>query len=55
MGREPGHSEVSPSPGLIVLLREDPKQEVSIFMGLKGGGDDDVFPRRQPKITVDLA
>ena len=38
-----------------MLLRKDPKQEVSIFMGLKGGGDNDVFPWRQPKVTADLS
>lgn len=54
MGWDPSQSEAGPSPGLTVFLREDPKQEVSIFMGLIGGGDNDVFPRGQPEMAVHL-
>lgn len=37
-----------------MLLCEDPKQEVSILVRLKGGGDDDILPRRQPEMAAYL-
>lgn len=43
-----------PSPGLAVLLAEDPEQEVSILMRLKSGGDDDIFAWRQPEVIAHL-
>lgn len=36
------------------LLRENPEHEVGLFMWLEGGGDDDVFPGRQPQPRADL-
>lgn len=30
-----------------LLLREDPDEEVGLMVGLEGGGDQQVFPRRQ--------
>lgn len=45
-----------------LLLREDPDEEVSLMVGLEGGGDQQVFPRRQrealwhlPHVDVGLA
>lgn len=43
-----------PSPGLAVLLGEDPQQEVSVLVRLEGGGDDDVFPRGQLELAAHL-
>lgn len=50
----------SQSSGL--LLREDPDEEVGLVVGLKGGGDQQVVPRRQrealrhlPHVDVGLA
>lgn len=53
-------AEHSQSSGL--LLREDPDEEVGLVVGLKGGGDQQVVPRRQrealrhlPHVDVGLA
>lgn len=43
-----------PSPGLAVLLSEDPKQEVGVLVRLKGGGDDDVLPWGQLELAAHL-
>lgn len=37
-----------------MLLCEDPQQEVSISVRLKGGGDDDVLPGGQPELAAHL-
>lgn len=39
---------------LSLLLREDAQAEVSILVGLKCGGDDQVLPRRKPEPGADL-
>lgn len=36
------------------FFRENSEDEVGLFVGLKGGGDDDVLPRRQPQPRADL-
>ena len=36
------------------LFRENSEHEVSLFMGLEGGGDDDVLPCWQPQPRTDL-
>lgn len=36
------------------LLRENPENKVGLFVRLECGGDDDVFPRRQPQPGADL-
>lgn len=36
------------------LLRENPEDEVSLFVRLEGGGDDDVFAGRQTQARADL-
>ena len=43
-----------PSPGLAVLLSEDPQQEVGVLVRLEGGGDDDVLPWGQLELAAHL-
>lgn len=37
-----------------LLLREDAQAEVTILVGLEGGGNDEVFARRQVEPCADL-
>lgn len=38
-----------------LFLREDPENELSILMGFKGRGDDDILSWRQPKTLCHLS
>lgn len=47
--------EVRDSHGVGLLLREDADEEVGLVVGLEGGGDEQVLPRRQREALRHLA